>query len=1048
MRVALLSHNARAGDAIGNQLAEKVAFFRERGALVRLFIEDDACLHPELRSVAQSVPRIDAPGEGWQFLTGSDLVVVEFGQYYPALSLLPRLARGPARVLLDYHGLTPLAYWDTHNREGLELGFLNQGLAWFADAVIAHSHFTGGELQEQTGLPADRLHLLGHVIDSKRFRPRDPTGSLRTELNLGDARLLLFVGRMAPNKRVPVLIEALHELRDLSPPVHAVLIGDAGDVYGAELACCRQRAAELGVSDRLHFLGRVSEERLADAYRSADVFVMPSRHEGFCIPVVEAMACAVPVVAARAGALPETVGPAGLTFAPDDVGDLARQVRRVLAAESPSAARLVGPRLRVAVVCYRWGADLVGGAERSLRTIATALGEAGHSVEVFTTCNRAESNWANHLPAGTAIEDGVPVHRFPIDVGDRQGHLESFRAILEADGPVSPDIEAAYLEHSVQSRGLLESLGARLTEFDAILVGPYLFGLTHDVARTFSDRVLLLPCFHDEPLARLGAWRDTYEQVGGILYHSPEEQAFAERELGINHPGAALVGTVLDSLHPGDPEKGRLHVGGSRRYLVYCGRYSAQKNVHLLLEHFRRYESRFSSRFALVFLGQGEVLIPREPWVRDMGFVEEERKQDFLAGADALVQLSHYESLSLVALEAWVQGTPVLAHRSCAALAGLVRRAGGGVAVSDYERFEAALNDLWEAPNRWRRYGSRGREFVRAGYTNRKAFADRLLAAIRGLKLPLAERLRQRGRERGAEHDRSLWRERFGRIVEDLVHAPEAPWRFEVTVEPRTESRSAAIGQGTVLIPVRVTNLGTHPLVPEGSERTVLRPQLHNEAGEPCPGVQPPSPVPGLVLPGQAQTAAVSVAIPTRPGRYEVSFRAECSSGATSAPAVEVAGRKPLRLTVEEAGARDDRGFCAPVLAEVQKALAEARRRERLPESYTDISTGWLVSCKRWVKHKLLNNFKRGYVDVLSRQQSGFNRQVVTALQELVECCELLSRRPEVGVASESLRAELVELREHNLALESRIAELEAMLRGHGACRSDGHTLSSEADSS
>src|SRR5206468_5863811 len=133
-----------------------------------------------------------------------------------------------------------------------------------------------------------------------------------------------------------VLIDALSLLKEMTPAVHAAIVGDIDDAYAVEAQRCRQRAAALGLSDRVHLLGRLSDEDLLDVYRSADVFVMPSMHEGFCIPVLEAMACGVPVVAARAAALPETVASAGLTFIPDDAEDLARQVRRVLTEDGGS----------------------------------------------------------------------------------------------------------------------------------------------------------------------------------------------------------------------------------------------------------------------------------------------------------------------------------------------------------------------------------------------------------------------------------------------------------------------------------------------------------------------------------------------------------------------------------------------------------------------------------------------------------------------------------------------------------------------------------------
>src|SRR5205823_3998587 len=151
-------------------------------------------------------------------------------------------------------------------------------------------------------------------------------------------------------------------------------------------------------------------------------------------------ACGLPVLAARAGALPETVGGAGLTFTPGDADDLARQARRVLASKLDARLPCIQePRARrVAVVSVRFGTDFVGGAETSLRCIAQAVHQAGHWVEVFTTCTREESAWSNQLPEGTTQSGGLPVHRFRLDSHDRARHLESVQAILHAQGPVSP----------------------------------------------------------------------------------------------------------------------------------------------------------------------------------------------------------------------------------------------------------------------------------------------------------------------------------------------------------------------------------------------------------------------------------------------------------------------------------------------------------------------------------------------------------------------------------------------------------------------------------
>src|SRR5581483_7595108 len=368
---------------------------------------------------------------------------------------------------------------------------------------------------------------------------------------------------------------------------------------------------------------------------------------------------------------------------------------------------------RVAVVSFRFGPDIVGGAETSLRTLARALQDTGRHVEIFTTCTRSESRWANELPAGTITLDGLTVHRFPIAAHDQEEHAAVVPEVLGADGRVEPQVEARYLEHSLHSAALLAELVRRRADFDAILVGPYLFGLTCDVARALPEQTLLVPCFHDEPIARLRTWPEVYGRVGGILYHSPEEQDYAQARLGINHPNAWELGTLIDlDSAPAEPPAGM----PTRPYLVYCGRYSAQKQVPELLEWLGRYQADRPGRFDVVFVGQGDVALPRVPWLHDLGRLDEGAKRAVVAGARALVQLSRQESLSLVALEAWAQRTPVIAHARCAVLAAQIERAQGGAAVADYDTFAAALDELWDDAATWQRHGEQGQAYVAARY--------------------------------------------------------------------------------------------------------------------------------------------------------------------------------------------------------------------------------------------------------------------------------------------------------------------------------------------
>src|SRR5262249_27600500 len=151
------------------------------------------------------------------------------------------------------------------------------------------------------------------------------------------------------------------------------------------------------------------------------------------------------------------------------------------------------------------------------------------------------------------------------------------------------------------------------------------------------------------------------------------------------------------------------------------------------------------------------------------------------------------------------------------------------------------------------------------------------------------------------------------------------------------------------------------------------------------------TPLPGLLLPGRALAAAVPVPVPTQPGKYSVVFRAEyVQNGALPRRKSQTTNGDPqatLRLIVDREPALAPAGCCAPLLETVQGALVRATQLQALPNDYVDITEGWFASCKRWLKRKLLNNFKRAYVDPLSRQQSAFNHEVLHALHELGECC-------------------------------------------------------------
>lgn len=1013
MRVALLSHSAPAGDAIGRQLAEKVAFFQDRGFQVRLFVETDRRLVPALRPVTRRFSPARPTGEEWRYLCTADFIVVEYSQYFGMLELLPLLQDEHPKILFDYHGVTPPQLGSMNHRDQLERGCRMRGLAWAADATIVHSQFGRDELFNETCLKYDRSHTIGYPVDTTWFVPGRPEAPLRERLELPEeSQLLLFVGRLAPNKRVSVLIEAIAQLRDSSPATHGVIIGYSSGPYSAERDRCRERAARLGVADRVHFLGQVGESQLRDAYRDADALVIPSVHEGFCIPAVEAMACGTPVIASRTSALPETVADAGLTFAPNDAEDLARQVLRLRFDQGGSVISL-GRKKRIAVVSARFGDGFAGGAESSLRTLAESMSTHGHAVDVFTLgTSRASS-----------LVDGIKVHRFCADPTHSDRFAAADHALRLPGGMENATAIEDYLQESPRSKALIDAM-QRHGPFDAVIVGPYAPALTRDVVDAFRDRVLVVPCFHDEPSAHLPQIRAAFENAGGLLYHSHQERQFAQAVLGLNHPNSHVIGALIDADTPGEQFHGRKMVGTGRRYIMYCGRYCREKGLPELLAFAQRYCDDRPSRFTIAFCGEGNVAIPNQPWACDLGFVDERTRRDLMAGADALVLLSSNESLSLVTLEAMAQGTPVIVGESCDVLREHVVH-GAGMIVDGYDAFAAALDDLWEDPGHWRGMGRAGREYVRQRFSNSEAYAAQWQAALNGLDISLSEQLLVNGVRHAQAFDRETWRRQFANVVDSVLEAPTSPRNHELHIQPRATLFTASSQQDELLVPIRLTNRGQCVEVGEGPGRielvaTVTSTKTDRESTENV------TPIPRLIVPHQSVAAMVRVTVPAADGEYQVSIiwrRWQADGSACASPAAT-----SVRLIIDTT----EGSVASPAISVgLAPILRSAQATGDLPTGYVDVSEGRLATLKRWVKRKLLHNFQAAYVDVMARQQTAFNGQVISALAELGDGQAAIAssmETPKLGGASEDVRNELRRLRKYNRRLRRRLARLESLV--------------------
>jgi glycosyltransferase involved in cell wall biosynthesis len=383
-------------------------------------------------------------------------------------------------------------------------------------------------------------------------------------------------------------------------------------------------------------------------------------------------------------------------------------------AEGPPAS---GRGLRLAFVVPRYGVDVVGGAETLVRGFAEHLAVSGHAVEVLTTCARDHRSWKNVLPAGPSREASVLIRRFSVQLRDTRRHAWLQQRILRGSR-LRPKDEARWVAESVGSAELFEHLDRRQGDYDLVCFAPYLFGTTLRGVPLVPGRAVLIPCLHDEPFAHLGVVRDAFQACRGFIFNSPPEAALAEKLYGIGDRPAGVVGLGFDPPPPADPAALWRRHGLEGPLLVYLGRKETGKNVPLLIEYALRYRDLRRSDLTLVLTGDGPVTAPAgTPGVRDLGYLDATAKAEAYAAATVVCQPSVNESFSIVLMEAWLAGTPVLVHARCPVTTHHVLSASGGLAFDDFYEFAEALDLLLEDGERRRRLGAQGRAYVEAVYS-------------------------------------------------------------------------------------------------------------------------------------------------------------------------------------------------------------------------------------------------------------------------------------------------------------------------------------------
>ena len=202
-----------------------------------------------------------------------------------------------------------------------------------------------------------------------------------------------------------------------------------------------------------------------------------------------------------------------------------------------------------------------------------------------------------------------------------------------------------------------------------------------------------------------------------IVYNTETEQALVNEVMHNRYVPQIVTGVGINVPDNVSAARFRQKFGIDGSFVVYVGRVDSAKNVPELLDHFARFRDETDHDTRLVLIGKSSLEMPVRPDIIPLGFVSEEDKFDAIRAADVLVMPSLYESLSLVAMEAWLMGVPTLVNGQCEVLKSQTRRSNGGLYYYSYDEFAAALQRLLDDAPLRAQLGRQGRAFVAANYS-------------------------------------------------------------------------------------------------------------------------------------------------------------------------------------------------------------------------------------------------------------------------------------------------------------------------------------------
>ena len=371
---------------------------------------------------------------------------------------------------------------------------------------------------------------------------------------------------------------------------------------------------------------------------------------------------------------------------------------------------------KIAFVVPWYGDKIPGGAETELRGLIKDLQKNRIELEVLTTCvEKFVSDWnKNYYEPGDYVEDRIKIKRFKVRKRDTK-KFDKINFKLMNNQKITTEEEQKFFEEMVRSVDLENYIEKNMDDYSLFCFIPYMFGTTYYGVKKSKKKAVIIPCLHDESYAYMETIKEIFNISSASIFHAKPEQELAKRLYGMENVKTPVLGEGLDFNIPDKLEGFKEKYNLKNPYILYAGRKDEGKNVHLLLKYFSIFKEKNAFiDLDLVLIGGGEIQIPKniKENVHDLGFVSIDDKYRAYANSLTLIQPSINESFSIVIMESWAVGTPVIVNDKCEVTKNFAIESNGGLYFNNYFEFEEILKFYINNPNIANKMGQNGKKYV------------------------------------------------------------------------------------------------------------------------------------------------------------------------------------------------------------------------------------------------------------------------------------------------------------------------------------------------